>query len=692
MPVDSGNNLNSKIPLIVESISGSVKRFNAQDVVMNGQMTSLTQSLNSCFQEIRTRVNGLHALSYVNEDSEDKDCESNVMSVLIDSGLIKDLLLGRETHYFDDIASIFDSQRAGDIFVYVTAGGVRDIWDIAQSFKDESFADAIVKELLSKITVCLIDPNIVEEACTYSLPDFDSALQLACLKNYKLDAIITSCPELFIGEKIGLGEEDYTIITPAAFDLWMYGDEGICEKNSVIRRKLSSIESSYTEVDTEIRKCDLRIQDVSIEHFEVYSTQEESSRAHMTFWFYKDNKFHEQFCVSVGGQGPIHALCAALDEGLSQQGFPYEYKLHSTEIRNLSPSTNSRVLATIVLECEGTYYVGRFLHRDTIKSAFYAYVDALQSLTADSSVVNPVKDSIVNSSFLEEEIVQCSLSEAMSETVKKSIEAGKTDFEKMKVSYLPCLGQNWAGASFDYSELDGIYVDDSFLQGASFAETHMNRSVVRGSNLDNLSARSSSWQKTSFDAVSIVNADLFHANFEQSAIRAVDFSFSRLNKTNFKRSHFVDCDLQGVDLDNSFMTDCVFHRVNLSRSKLTEVDFQDSILYFVMLLSSNLGESDFSGATLNQVVMHKANLAGSSFKGADLSGIQMSYSNLQSTDLRGANLTGANLEGCDLRGAKIDNINLTGANLNGVKFDKDVSLASIKSDSASWTEGQGLLK
>jgi uncharacterized protein YjbI with pentapeptide repeats len=690
MPVDPGNNLNFKFPLIGESILKSVKRLNNQDVDMNEQMKSLPQSFNSCFQEIKNRVNGLYALSYINEDSENEDCESNTMAVLVDSGLIKDLLLGRETHYCDDIASIFDSQKAGDIHVYVTAGGVRDIWDIAQYYKDENFADAIIKELLSKITVCLIDADVVEDACTYSLPNFDSALQLACLQRYKLDAIVTSCPELFIGEKLEFEEEGYTIITPAAFDLWMYGDKKVCEKSSVIQRKLSSIESSYTEGDTEVEKCDLRIQDISIEHFEVYSAQEEASVADMTFWFYKDDKFHKQFCVSVEGQGPIHALCTALDEGLSQQGFNYDYSLYSTELRNVSPGANSGVLATIVLECDGAHYVGRFLHRDTIKSAFYAYVDAIKNLVVNNSVVNSVKSITISNSLPERRRSHDSDSKAMSESVRQSIEAGKTDFERMKASYLHCLNQNWTGASFDYSELDEIYVDDSSLRETSFTYAHMNRSVVRGSNFDSFSARSSSWQKASFDAVSIVGADLFHANFEQSSLRSANLSFSKLNKSNFKRSHFIDCDLQGVDLDNSLMKGCLFHRVNLSRSTLTEVDFQDSILYFVMLLSSNLGESDFSGATLNRVVLHKANLAGSSFKGADLSGIQIAYSNLQGTDFQGANLTGVNMEGCDLRGAKIDNSNFSGANLIGVKFDKNVSLASVNLENAVWTDGQTL--
>lgn len=114
----------------------------------------------------------------------------------------------------------------------------------------------------------------------------------------------------------------------------------------------------------------------------------------------------------------------------------------------------------------------------------------------------------------------------------------------------------------------------------------------------------------------------------------LDANGVRLAYTKGKRD-FIECDLVGLNLQNSTL-----QKVNFYQSKLDRVNLQ----------AANLFNSSFERSTLTQANLRYTNLSKTSFlyanlTGADLRGSNLSYASFKYANLRGANLCGANLTG-----------------------------------------------
>jgi predicted nucleic acid-binding protein len=123
------------------------------------------------------------------------------MRVLLDTNIILDFLLAREP-FFSDADALMQSIRSGQIQGFVTATTLTDIFYIARKSKGIEMAKQNVSDLLTTMQICTVDRSILEEAISFSLPDFEDAVQLACAISENLDAIVTRDAEGFAGANL----------------------------------------------------------------------------------------------------------------------------------------------------------------------------------------------------------------------------------------------------------------------------------------------------------------------------------------------------------------------------------------------------------------------------------------------------------------------------------------------------------
>jgi len=116
---------------------------------------------------------------------------------------------------------------------------------------------------------------------------------------------------------------------------------------------------------------------------------------------------------------------------------------------------------------------------------------------------------------------------------------------------------------------------------------------------------------------------------------ALDAHGVRLAYTKGKRD-FIECDLVGLNLQNS-----ILQKANFYHSKLDRVNLEGSDLFNASFDRSSLTQANLRNANLSKASFLYANLSGADLRGADLSYASFNYANLRGVNLCGANLTGA---------------------------------------------------
>jgi hypothetical protein len=112
-----------------------------------------------------------------------------VIGILVDADLILDALMNRN-RLIENVDILFDRIHPL-IKMYITDIGWQKIYTYASKFKNVKTAQAIIDWLQEKIQVCQVHQNILQEARLLPIQDFESAVELACANNHKLDAIVT---------------------------------------------------------------------------------------------------------------------------------------------------------------------------------------------------------------------------------------------------------------------------------------------------------------------------------------------------------------------------------------------------------------------------------------------------------------------------------------------------------------------
>ncbi len=89
-----------------------------------------------------------------------------------------------------DVSELLDRVHPW-VQMYITDIGWQKIHTYASRLQNTNIAELVINWLQDKIQVCTIDQTILQQARFSPLQDFESAVELVCATDEKLDAIVT---------------------------------------------------------------------------------------------------------------------------------------------------------------------------------------------------------------------------------------------------------------------------------------------------------------------------------------------------------------------------------------------------------------------------------------------------------------------------------------------------------------------
>ena len=167
------------------------------------------------------------------------------------------------------------------------------------------------------------------------------------------------------------------------------------------------------------------------------------------------------------------------------------------------------------------------------------------------------------------------------------------------------------------------------------------------------------------------NAYIFNAHFNDTKLTRVNFSDSVMMGCLFDNTDLSESDFKASNLKGSSFQDCDLRGADLLRADLLRADLQEADLQGANLWGANLWRANLWRANLWRANLRGAGLQGAGLQVANLRGAGLQGAGLQVANLRGAGLQEADLQGADLQGADLQRADLQGANLRGAKLEQE---------------------
>ena len=124
------------------------------------------------------------------------------MNILIDTNIILDMLLQRES-YYENALRISVLSEKGYICSYVSASAVTDIFYIVKKeLKNKNTALTLLKNILKTIDIASVTEDSIHEALDLEWEDFEDSVQYVAGKSIYADYIITRNPNDFAYSQI----------------------------------------------------------------------------------------------------------------------------------------------------------------------------------------------------------------------------------------------------------------------------------------------------------------------------------------------------------------------------------------------------------------------------------------------------------------------------------------------------------
>ncbi|MEH1946427.1 MAG: PIN domain-containing protein [Nostoc sp.] len=118
-----------------------------------------------------------------------------MMKVILDADLLIDyLLLQREE--VEELGNIIENQQCQ---FFITQYGLDKIISLAEIIYSPEIAKNLISAIYKKITVCAINYELSEQANSFNLIDFESALEIACATSMSCSAVLTRNHQNFHG-------------------------------------------------------------------------------------------------------------------------------------------------------------------------------------------------------------------------------------------------------------------------------------------------------------------------------------------------------------------------------------------------------------------------------------------------------------------------------------------------------------
>jgi predicted nucleic acid-binding protein len=132
------------------------------------------------------------------------------MNVLIDTNVVLDVLLRRESFY-QNSAKIIALSKKGYICSYISASAATDIFYVVKKeLKDKDRALDLFKKLLTAARIASVTEAGIHEALELKWDDFEDSVQYVAGRNISAEYIITRNPKDFAGSQI-------TVLSPEEF-------------------------------------------------------------------------------------------------------------------------------------------------------------------------------------------------------------------------------------------------------------------------------------------------------------------------------------------------------------------------------------------------------------------------------------------------------------------------------------------
>ena len=123
------------------------------------------------------------------------------MRILLDTNIILDIALAREP-YFSDSANVFKKIDNAEIFGFVTATTITDIYYIGKREKSHQLTIDFLLNLIEIVDILGIDRKVIVESLDSPVVDFEDAIQSVSSYLNNIDYIITRNEKDFVKSPI----------------------------------------------------------------------------------------------------------------------------------------------------------------------------------------------------------------------------------------------------------------------------------------------------------------------------------------------------------------------------------------------------------------------------------------------------------------------------------------------------------
>ena len=129
------------------------------------------------------------------------------MKLLIDTNVVLDVLLARDP-FCSSAEQVLGLSQRDDVEEYVSASAITDIYYIAhRQLKNRDLARALIRRLISVVSVAAVSEKEIETALNLSWPDFEDSVQYSVALMSDFDAIVTR-------DVIGYSNAKVRVISP----------------------------------------------------------------------------------------------------------------------------------------------------------------------------------------------------------------------------------------------------------------------------------------------------------------------------------------------------------------------------------------------------------------------------------------------------------------------------------------------
>ena len=122
-----------------------------------------------------------------------------MIEVMVDADLILEAFINRES-FVSDPEEAFELLQSHGIQGYILELGLEKIRLIISTLASDRIAEEFISVIGESIKVCPVNTSLIQQARSFNIIDFESALEVTYAIHNKFGAILTHCTEMFEGE------------------------------------------------------------------------------------------------------------------------------------------------------------------------------------------------------------------------------------------------------------------------------------------------------------------------------------------------------------------------------------------------------------------------------------------------------------------------------------------------------------